>query len=94
MEQKVVLCFYFLILSFDKEIGWNCCHLFMQYCWIKSVSWDHSCEENYIEEYNKEKDLKYSLLIALLPRNRLDPHCFMYVIRRTLYKTKIPQSYF
>ena len=34
--------------------------------WIKSASWEYSCYEE-LEEFNKGKILKYSLLLALLP---------------------------
>ena len=41
--------------------------------WIKSVSWEYNCDEECLEEFNKGKMLKYSLLLAVLPRNRIDP---------------------
>ena len=40
---------------------------------IKSVSWEDSCKEEYLEENNDEKILQYSLLLAVLPRNGLHP---------------------
>ena len=40
---------------------------------IKSVSWEYSCDEEYLEEFDKGKILKYSLLLAALPWNLLDP---------------------
>ena len=46
---------------------------FHQFNWIKSVSWEYSCDEEYLEEFDQEKFLTYSLLLAVLPRNRLDP---------------------
>ena len=33
---------------------------------VKSISWECSCEEEYLEEFNKGKILKYSLLVAVL----------------------------
>ena len=41
--------------------------------WIKYVSWEYSCDEEYLEEFNKQKILKYSLLLDVLPQNRLEP---------------------
>ena len=38
---------------------------------IKSVSWEYSCNDEYLEEFGKI--IKYSLLLAVFPRNRLDP---------------------
>ena len=44
-----------------------------QKIWIKSVLWEYSCvEEHFIKSY-KGYFFKYSLLQAVLPRNRLDP---------------------
>ena len=40
--------------------------------WNKSVLWEYSCDEKYLEEINKRKNLKYSLQ-AVLPRKWLDP---------------------
>ena len=31
-------------------------------------------DETYLEEFDKEKMLKYTLLLAVPARNRLDPH--------------------
>ena len=45
----------------------------MKICWIKSVSWEYSCDQEYFEEFNTGKLLKYSLPIAVLPGHRLDP---------------------
>ena len=42
--------------------------------YIRSVSWEYSCDEEHFEEFDKGKILKYSLLQAVLPRNRLDPN--------------------
>ena len=39
----------------------------------KSVSWEYSYHEEYLEEFNEEKILKYSLLLAVFPQNLLDP---------------------
>ena len=39
---------------------------------FKPVSWKYSYDEEYSKEFNKEKMFKYSLLLALLPRNILD----------------------
>ena len=36
---------------------------------IKSVSWEHSCDKEYFQEFGKGKILKYFLLQAVLPRN-------------------------
>ena len=33
-------------------------------CWIKSVSWEYSCDKEYLEGFNKGKFSKYSLLLA------------------------------
>ena len=41
--------------------------------WIKSISWEY---DEYSEELNKRKMLKCSLLLAVLPLNRLDPKIF------------------
>ena len=46
--------------------------------WIKSVSLEYSCDEEYFEEFDKGKMLKYSLLVAVLPQNRLDPKCISF----------------
>ena len=46
--------------------------------WIKSVSWEYSCDDEYLEEFDKGKVLEYSLLLATLPRNRLDPDNLQY----------------
>ena len=35
-------------------------------------NWEYSCDEGYFEEFNKGNILKYSLLLAALPQNRLD----------------------
>ena len=43
---------------------------------IKSVPWKYSCYEEYLEEFNKGKILKYFLLLAELPRNRLGQNSF------------------
>ena len=40
---------------------------------LKSVSWEYSCDEEFFKESNKRKFLKYSLLLAVLSRNRHDP---------------------
>ena len=40
---------------------------------IKSVSWGYSWDGEYLEEFNKGKLLKCSILLAVLKRNRLDP---------------------
>ena len=40
---------------------------------IKYVLWEYSCDEEYLEEFNKGKIIKYFLLLAVLPQNRLDP---------------------
>ena len=40
---------------------------------IKSVSLEYSCDDEYLEEFDKGKVLEYSLLLATLPRNRPDP---------------------
>ena len=41
--------------------------------WIKSVSWEYICDEEHLEELNKGKIKKYSLILAVLSRTRLDP---------------------
>ena len=41
---------------------------------IKSISWDYSWHEEYLEELNVGKILEYSLLLAVLPQNKLDPN--------------------
>ena len=41
-------------------------------CGIKSVSWEYSCDGEYLEEFNKGKILKDSFLLAVLSWNRLD----------------------
>ena len=33
----------------------------------------YSCDEEYLEEFNKEIILKHSFFLAVLPRNILDP---------------------
>ena len=43
---------------------------------IKSVLWECSCDEENLKELDKGKNFVTSPLLALLPRNRLDP---MYV---------------
>ena len=40
---------------------------------IKSVSWEYSCDEEYVEDFDTGNILKYSLSLAVLTRNRLDP---------------------
>ena len=55
---------------FDKERGR-----------IKSVSWEYSYDEEYLEESNKGKNLKHSLSIAVFPRNRLDPKVLVFALR-------------
>ena len=40
---------------------------------IKSVLWEYSCHEEYLEEFSKGKMSKYSQLLAALQWNRLDP---------------------
>ena len=40
---------------------------------IESVSWEYSCNVEYLKEFDKGKIRKYSLLLAVLPRNRVDP---------------------
>ena len=51
--------------------------------WIKSVSWEYSYVEEYLEEFDIRKILKCSFLLAVLPRNRLDPKSFgnFYIIK-------------
>ena len=44
--------------------------------WIEAGLWEYSCDEEYLEEFNKGKNLKYSILITVIPRNRLDPLYF------------------
>ena len=41
--------------------------------WINSLLWEYSYDEEYLDEFNKGKNLKYFLLLSALPRNRLDP---------------------
>ena len=48
---------------------------------IKSVSWEYSCDEEYLEEFNKGKISKYCLLLAVLPQNRLDPDIFSPILK-------------
>ena len=33
--------------------------------WIKSNTWEYNCDEEYLEELNKGKILKYSSLLAV-----------------------------
>ena len=40
---------------------------------IKSVPWEYSCDEEYLEKINKGNKLEYSLLQAILPQRRLSP---------------------
>ena len=40
---------------------------------IQSVSWEYSCDEKYLEEFDIGNILKYSLLQAVLTRNMPDP---------------------
>ena len=42
---------------------------------IKCILNDHSCDEEYLEEFDKENFYKTTFLIDVLPRNRLDPNC-------------------
>ena len=46
---------------------------------IGSSQWVYMCDDEYLEEFNKRKMLKYSLLLAVLPRNRLDIFLVYYV---------------
>ena len=41
------------------------------------IQLEYSCNEGYLEEFDKRKILTYSLLLAVLPRNRLDPPMFI-----------------
>ena len=34
--------------------------------------WEYSCDEEYLKEFDKRTILEYSLLLAVLPQNRLD----------------------
>ena len=54
--------------------------------WIKSVSWEYSCDEEYLEEFNKGKILKYPSLLAALTRNRLDP-IFLQIFKVLMFLT-------
>ena len=59
-----------LTFSYDKTLpNQICLNIFL----IMSVTWDYSCNEENLEEFDKWKILKYPLLLALLQRNRLDP---------------------
>ena len=40
---------------------------------VKSISLEYSCDKEYLEEFDKGKNSKYSLLLAKRPQNRLDP---------------------
>ena len=40
---------------------------------IKSVSLEYRCDKEYLKVFDKRKNLKYSSLLAVLLRNRLDP---------------------
>ena len=40
-------------------------------------SWECSYDEEYLGKFDKGEMLKYSLLLAVLPRNRLDPTYFV-----------------
>ena len=48
--------------------------ILMQTYWIKSVSEEYRCDEEYLEEFNKGIILQYPFLQAVLPWNRLDPN--------------------
>ena len=47
--------------------------LFNKIFWIKPVSWEYSCVEEYLIRFSKGKFLRYVLLLFVHPRNRLDP---------------------
>ena len=56
-----------ILYNFDGGVGgWGRCR-------IKSVSWEYSCDKEYFVKLYEGKILKYNLLPAVLPRNRLDP---------------------
>ena len=59
----------------------------MQTPWIKSVSCEYRCDDEYFEEFNKGKILKYSLILVVLPQNRLDPIIFGFITSRTIFDT-------
>ena len=63
--------------------------IFIKTLWIKSSSWVCRCDEEYLEEFKKEKFLKYSLLLSILTRNRLDPVdlCWQFLSKITLNGT-------
>ena len=46
----------------------------MSFLRIKSVSWEYSCDEDSLEEFDKENILEYTFLLDALQQNRLDPY--------------------
>ena len=66
-----------MCVSVTGYVVWLCVFvcvrcLCMFVSWIKSVSWEYTYDKSIVEEY-KGKILEYSLLLAVLPRNRLHP---------------------
>ena len=60
----------------------------MQTYWIKSVSEEYTCDEEYLEEFNKGIILKYPFLQAVLPWNRHDPNINVILINFKFHNYK------
>ena len=49
----------------------------------------YSCDEEYLEEFRTGKILKYSLLLSVLPRNRLRPVFSFGSQGKWIYRAKV-----
>ena len=69
-NSKIGRQFKEVLINFTQTQVWDQCVPNLR---IKSVSCGYSCDEEDLEEFNKETIFKYSSLLAVLPRNKLDP---------------------
>ena len=74
---QYLIIFYFIYLKFRggvKRRTRTCVgDRYIYIFWIKYVWWEYSLFEKYFMKFYKGKFLNYSLLLAVLPWNRLDP---------------------